>query len=267
LKFVRPLCSASLAVLVALSTPAVQAADPPRDIRDEAHLFTEAGVSRAEEEIVMLRKEQQGFDLVIETLPALPEAERKRLQNLPARQANGYFHDLAVAHAEGVNGVFALVCPNPPRIEVVVQPPENEQRFSVFRTKQLKRQLGKAIDKSETPDRALLEAVAGVRNVLRGTAPNPNALDGRTLAALLVGGVGVWILLALWRRRVNPDSAPSGAARAALQAAQFGSLPAFAVYDQLFQIVRTTCPPPPPPPVPEPLQEQAVDEPTDVPVV
>ncbi len=85
-------------------------------VHDNAHLFGQSAVDDAN--TVMGRMEQQDKkQFVVETFPAVPDAQRAALQ----QQGNGpFFHEWMAARAKDlkVNGVYALICMDPKFIEV-----------------------------------------------------------------------------------------------------------------------------------------------------
>ncbi len=117
-------------------------------------------------------------------------------------------------------------------------------------------------------DATLLGALNRVKAGLREQAGDPDAVRAWPVAVLLSGGVGLWLLLTLVRRKLaerNPDAVLPGPAvpdrAAALLASQFGTPAAYWVCDRLFFGQPGAAADAPPPPAPAEAEDvPAVEE-------
>jgi tetratricopeptide (TPR) repeat protein len=142
-----------------------RAASGARDIKDEAKFFSPEAVQKANEEIRAIATKYKR-QLVIETIPALPDDESAKVKAMTAAEREKFFHEWTLKRAEKdkINGVYLLVCRNPTHLQVVVTP----QARTVFNTEARDRLarllLGKFREKKF--DEALAEAVRFVREHL-----------------------------------------------------------------------------------------------------
>jgi hypothetical protein len=273
-------CLLSAAVLGG-SIASAAADRPPSAVSDAAGLFRPAIIARANEQIGALRREYD-FDVRVETLE-LPLAERKKVDGLALRRQKArYFAELGRKRAQdaGISGLYILICTNPRYVEVTDHPASVSERFSGFQQRQLHKQLvyglqgaqpgeglryaagaaaglGWAMRPAAGPDAVLLDALRAVGDGLRERTGDPNAVRISTIGAILAGGIGLWAVLALVRRRMAERDPDGGLfcptppdCQPAHFAARFGNPAASWVYDRLNQGPRTVPPSAPPPAVP-----------------
>jgi hypothetical protein len=262
----------ALAVLNALAA----AVEPtPAGVVNGEELFRPETVAKAESLIHGLQRDYH-FDVRVETLE-LPEADRKN------RSQARFFAQLGRDRAEKANldGLYILICTAPAYVQVTVYPKSADALFSEYQRRELQKLLtarlqplrrgagrgdaaaaavGVAWQLRPTPAaaKALLEALRRGEAVVRDRAGDPNAVRPAVMGGLLAGGVGVWLLLALVRRRMAKQKPDAGlflptdyGSRPALLAAQFGTPAAFWIYDRLFFGRPTVVPASKPPSAPE----------------
>ena len=240
----------------------------PARVIDQAWLFRPGWIVHTEGLIREIRQAYH-FDVRIETMASLPEADRKKFDAISGRSAKGrYFAQMARAEAEkvGVEGLYVLICMNPRYIQVVVNPVSLESEFPRFDQRQLHDFLAKRIDGARVgqrvqsqnsaraavgfgwrfrpatgPDAALLDAVAQINSTLRAHAADPNAVDPLPVVILLSGGVACWLLLSLVQNRMARRAASATPSETklpdrtpAILASQFGTPAAYWLYDRLF---------------------------------
>jgi hypothetical protein len=159
------------------------------------------------------------FDLVIQTVKALPAEERKGFRGLLTRDINRRLAEQARRRAEqlGVVGVYLEICKQPRYVQVVVWPPDKERVFTSADREELRRKVARLLGEGKH-DEALLTAVATVRSALARnradleTTPTSLPLLGGFLIALVIG----WVLLRGVRHRLRP-AARSGVDLAAAE--------------------------------------------------
>src|SRR5579872_1176928 len=96
-------------------------------VRDRASMFPADAVRKADEKIRDIRNTYRK-DLLIETVPGIPEDQQKRLKDLGKKQ---FFLDWAKDRADnaGVKGIYVLICKSPGHIEVLA---DRETRVKAF---------------------------------------------------------------------------------------------------------------------------------------
>jgi hypothetical protein len=257
------------AVLVAVSGARATAADENQlasSVKDGASLFSPAAVARADEQIAQIRK-TYGCDLVLETVEALPKADRRWFRFLYAGEVNRRLADWARERArdEGVEGIYVVVCRKPRSVIVVVYPPAQEQTFTPSDCAQLQRQLAYHLGRRE-PDQALLDGVSEARNLLEArrrenAAPPTNLV---LVGGIIAGVLGFWVALGLMLRGLGVADTGSayqelrrrGVLLPALLGSMFGVTAGYWIYDQLFLAgSRATTTPAKSEPVPETIEE------------
>jgi hypothetical protein len=261
----RSACRWLLAFALAggLAAPA-RASGKAWGVHDEAKLFRPETVARADARIEEMRRLYHR-DLLVETVPAAPDADRERLRHLPAPEAVKFFDQWARerAKAAGVDGVAVLVCVDPPHVRVTAWPESADEVFPEDRRERLRKLLAQRLRVGQPrswlphwltrarpgdPDEALLDAVAQVRAALREAHPqvegpaDPMAESRFAVGALVLGVVGAWVVLVVVRRRVARADAhaepwPGPGPLAALLGGMFGVVPAHWVYDRLLRDV------------------------------
>lgn len=263
------LCLVAVSLLLAAAFARADPADPA--ILDEASLFSAEAKARAETLIRTIR-EKYHFDVVVESLPPLPNAERKKIEGLGLWQVGRYFRQIGLEHAEKAakSGLHVLFFTGPPYVQVTVYPREEEAVFSAHERRELHKLLvdrlraGRADHGAAQsaagfavrwtarpgPDAALLDGLHAVDRVLHAQTGDPDAIRAAPVAAVMGGSLGLWLVLLIVRRKLTGRDPSAGAAapdRApALLGSLFGALPASWIYDRLYFGV---------PPVPRPLTE------------
>jgi len=103
-----------LAGWLGLIAPASAAVAPV--IKDDAKFFSAEAVDRANKKIKEIAQ-KYNKDLLIETFPEIPEDRRKDYKEEDKRQ---FFEKWARerAHDNAVNGVYVLICKEPPHLQV-----------------------------------------------------------------------------------------------------------------------------------------------------
>jgi hypothetical protein len=277
----RPSTSRYLFATALLAAPALAArADgpPAAAVVDGAELFRPATVARADALVRDIRRRYH-FDVRIETLAALPEADRRKIEGTSQRRTKArYLAEFSRERAKeaDVDGLYVLVSTDPRAraIEVTAYPSSAGALLSPFKQKELHGLLEKRLRGAQAgagrqdaaqaavgfgwvapwgPDAALLEALAQVKNDLRTQAGDPNAVPTLPVAVVLAVGAGLWLVLTLVRRRMAERDPGGGlfgpidpGRTAAFLASRFGTPAAFWAYDRLFFRTPGVRPGPPP---------------------
>jgi hypothetical protein len=268
---------ASVLVAVAGARPAAAENPPAPSVKDGTGMFSPEAVARADEQIAEVRKTYV-CDLVIETVEALPETDRRWFRVLYSPEVS---RRLAVwagerARDEGVDGIYLVVCKRPRSVIVVVYPAAQEQNFTPSDCNQLRRQLAHHLRRSG-PDQALLAGVSEARALLEARR-RENAAPPTNLAlvgVIIAGVLGFWVALGLMLRGLGAADTGSayqeirgrGVLLPALLGSMFGVPAGYWIYDKLFLAgPRSTTAPAGAEPLlaakeQEPAAEEAVDEP------
>ena len=92
-------------------------------IKDEGKFFSPDAVKKANEEIRDIAKNYRA-DLLIETYESVPADQVDKVKAMSAGERSEFFHRWARARAEAevVNGVFIIICRNPPHLYVEPTP-------------------------------------------------------------------------------------------------------------------------------------------------
>ncbi len=201
--------------LASASVPA-RAVEHGPGVKDGSSLFKATTLSWAEQRIAEIRR-KYNLDLFVETVPAAPDADRARVQKMNARDAARYFDDWARERARdaGVEGIYILVCGSPKYIDVAVSAPLPDELFTAADRTRVRSLFIKEISR-EGPDWALQSTVNRVEEILarhaREAAEGPlggSVADGFSLAVVILGILGFWLLVTLFRARVarvRPDA-------------------------------------------------------------
>ena len=295
----RPACRWLLALGLAagLAAPA-RAGGKAWGVHDAAGLFRPGTVARADAQIDELRRLYHS-DLLVETFPAAPDADRDRLRHLPAHEVAHYFERWSRerADAAGVDGVAVLVCVDPGHVQVTARPEAQDAVFPADRRERLRKLLAQRLrvgrerpwlprwltrSQPDDHDQALLDAVAQVRAAYREAHPEvegpaePMAESRFAVGALVLGVLGAWVVLVVVRRKAaradaHPEPWAGPGPTAALLGGLFGTPAAHWVHDRLFREVVPEArhdpadlpadlgPGPTPPENPEPAEEQGVE--------
>ena len=138
-------------------------------MKDPAGFFTPATVQQANTEIRELKK-RYGYDIVVETIKALPEEQNQLIQGKNAAARDQVFEDWLRQRARnaGVNGVFMLICKAPPHLQVDVAPEVKAKTFPEADVKRV-RDLLVARFKDKEFDQGLLAALAQIQETFDRT--------------------------------------------------------------------------------------------------
>jgi hypothetical protein len=258
-------CLFVLVAVLALAASGRAEEKAPTAIRDEAKLFSPAATAEAEKQIAeIIGKYHHG--IVVETIPSLPDADHKWYKFWWNRQRHNRMAQEARDRAEqaGLDGVLVLICLDPKAGEVVAWPAANERFFTSADAAGLRKKIAQRLREGKR-DEVLREIVTEVRGAyhssLADRQPARQTSDW-ALAGILGGGLGLWVLLALLRRRMGGGTEEARDLKPALLASRFGSPAGTWIYDRLFLAHRAAVPPAPPAPQPpaEPAAEVPVEE-------
>lgn len=216
----------------------VRAEKQAAPIHDDAGMFHEAAIDRAEQEIAGIR---QSFDcgLFVRTIASVSSRPPRWFPILRTPRVNRMLEEQARTFADesGVPGVYVVICNRPRDVQVVVRPEENAH-FSRHDAENLRQTLMRDLhDKSA--DAALLALVDRVQDILqdhaeRGSSP---VVNGVVFVGLLGGGLALWLVLRLIQRRIQAGSASDretlSRERPALLGAWFGFPAGLWIYDKL----------------------------------
>jgi uncharacterized membrane protein YgcG len=205
------LAAALLGWLVAVAP--VSAAVPPV-IKDDAKFFSDKARTEADAKIKEIYRDFHK-DLFIETLPSVPPDKAKDV-NLKDRSARErFFEEWARERFRnaGVNGIYVLICKDPPHIQVEVGNETREKAFTVKDRDELAKILLSRF-REKKYDEGLREAVdfvaarlkangvrAGTRRAegdrRRAAAPPAAVPGGHNRGGSLMDGIGGWICIGL----------------------------------------------------------------------
>jgi hypothetical protein len=247
-----------------LSAAAARADGLPCGVKDEAKLFRPEAAARADEQAREIRRLYHR-DVLVETLPAVPEAERRDVHNMTHAKADEYFARRARERAEalGLSGLYVLICADPRYVQVIAYPAGQEDVFTEVRRQEVRKLLQQRLPtlgsersllrrlfgpkpRPDAADEALLDVFRRARSMLRASFPevegktDPAAAGDAALAGLALGLVAVWLALRLVGRRFaradGPAAEPPGY-RAGRLGGMFGTPAGFWIYDRLFRDV------------------------------
>jgi hypothetical protein len=207
-------------------------------IRDDARMFHAAAIDSAEQKIADIH---QTFDcsLFVRTLSSASPRPSRWFPLLRTPKINRMLEEQTQAFADefGAPGVYVVICHRPRDVHVVIRP-EGNADLNRHDAETLRQTLMRDLhDKSA--DAALLAFVDRVQNLLqdhteRGSSP---VVNGIVLVGLLSGGLALWLLLRLIRRRIRAgsewDRETLARERPALLGAIFGFPAGLWIYDKL----------------------------------
>jgi uncharacterized membrane protein YgcG len=160
----------SAVIVVAWLALVGRAAAVAPEIRDEGKFFSADAVKKANEIIRDIYK-KYGKDLLIETFPSVPAADKDKVKTMTNDEKKTYFRKWAIQRAEHavVRGVYILVCKEPTRLETLVA----RQVRSVFDEKADKklREILLADFRNKRFDEGLLAAVKFVQETFEKAKP------------------------------------------------------------------------------------------------
>jgi hypothetical protein len=92
-------------------------------ISDDGHFFSAEAIKRGNAQIHDLMK-NFGRDLLIETFATAPKDQLDKLKAMAAEERRKYFHGWATDRAQSavVNGIYIMVCKDPPHVQVEITP-------------------------------------------------------------------------------------------------------------------------------------------------
>ncbi|MGH7172501.1 MAG: hypothetical protein ACRELF_14625 [Gemmataceae bacterium] len=235
-------------------------------IRDDAGLFHADARARAEQRIDDIRQEFHR-NLFVQTVASASPRQRRLFPFLRTPEVNRLLEEQARNYADelGLPGIYVVICKQPRDVHVIVRPSDGPE-FTPHDAEKLRRMLARRRWDDSGSDSALLGLVEQVHSILQDHA-TPGAAHSEVnefvLAGLLVGGLALWILLAMIRFKMRAArAATAGDEDAAMQArgapALFGAMFGFPaglwIYDKLYP-----CPSGSPLPlcVPEPNRRDA----------
>lgn len=200
---------------------------PNLGVQDHAGLFHLDALVKARVAIQDFRRDYHR-DLFIETFDRVPAADQKHVSALRLKAREHYFADWATNRARtiGLDGVYVLLCKEPRYVYVLVYPNTAEQAFGTDDAQSLRRLLERELP--QTPDAALLDTVAFVRNTvsdnLIARERASQSIRFETVAAIIGAVVVFWLLLSLVRAVLKRTEANHDAAQAGLTASFLGAL-------------------------------------------
>lgn len=244
---------ATLTLAVLANNPAT---DPPK-IVDQAKLFSDAAVKKAEETIARIQTNHKK-SVVIETFAKPPQEKDKeaRGENAKARQA--FFAKWAQdrAKASKVNGIYVLICKDPAHLRIVVDGQTIKKSFTAkdrdqvsetilaqFKSADFDQGLLLGMEKIEAKFTSTKGAVAGLlaagaTSSSSGTTANdtPSLGDSSSLWNLLIIAGVVLVGFVLMRALFSAMSGGAGGGGffSSLLGGIFGAAAGMWMYDQFF---------------------------------
>jgi hypothetical protein len=176
-------------------------------VRDEAAYFKPQTVQKANEEIKDLQRELHK-DLLIETFKTVPADKVKAVRGMGRAAREDFFARWAEerARAEGVDGVYVLMCKSPPFTQVSLGPETDDQLFPDGDRQRLADLLANHWS-SRRYDQDLLDAIGFVRIRLNSNINNPSppqkSWNGLVLLWIVLGILGLWVVIGVLRALVS----------------------------------------------------------------
>jgi uncharacterized membrane protein YgcG len=142
-------------------------------IKDEGHFFSEAAIKKANQQIHDIAR-ASGRDLLIETYASAPGEPVDKLKSMSSEDRKKFFHNWALERiqATAVNGVYVLVCKEPPHVQVEITTGADVVFDRSARDKLLQALLTEF--KAQRFDAGLEAAVNVVRQQLATSSPRHN---------------------------------------------------------------------------------------------
>jgi hypothetical protein len=138
--------------------PATAKRDKALPVADKAKLFSEGAVKKAQTQIDELFAKHK-IDVLVETHPAVPEADKAKVKGMRNQEQTAYFADWAKARAraERVKGFVVLVSNDPKKFYVLL----TEDTVGQFAKDADRKVIGKLMDglKAGKPDDALADVL------------------------------------------------------------------------------------------------------------
>lgn len=163
----RPLPSCVVLMIVLVLAGRASAVAP--EIKDGGKFFGADALKKANKEIREIAKKYDR-DLLIESFPTIPGDQTERVKNMSHEERAKFFRNWAKDRAEAavVQGVYILICREPPFLEVVItakgRPAFDSQAFEKLRDLLLK------AFREKRYDEGLQSAVDFVRERFAATA-------------------------------------------------------------------------------------------------
>jgi hypothetical protein len=236
--FTAFLRTVSLLCLVCLAS-SVRAKDQAASIHDDAGMFHASAVDRAEQDITNIRRTfERG--LFVRTIASAAPQPSRWLPQLRTPRINRILEEQARTFAEEsvAPGVYVLICKRPRDVHVVIWPPDDAE-LNRHDAENLRQTLLQDLhDKSA--DAALFALVDRVGDILQDRAAHGSSpvVNSVVLAALLGGGLALWLLLRLIRRRIRAGDVSEQAALLHETPASLGTMFGFPaglwIYDKIY---------------------------------
>jgi hypothetical protein len=172
-------------------------------VRDEAGYFKPQTVQKANDEIQDLQRDLHK-DLLIETFKTVPADKVKAVKSMGRAAREDFFVHWAEerARAEGVDGVYVLMCKSPPFTQVSLGPEADDRLFPDGDRQRLAELLANHWS-SRRYDQELLDAVAFVRlrlnNNINNPSPRQESWNGLGLLWIILGLLGLWVIIGVLR--------------------------------------------------------------------
>src|SRR5579859_961389 len=156
----------SISILAALLTFPASAPALTPEVRDDAGFFKTETVKKADEVIKAIKRDKKK-DLLIETFRHVPADKEKEANSSDHEVKNRFFNEWALERArkEEVNGIYVLICKDPPYVKVAVGN-KTHKEFTDDERDHLGKILVDRFKKKEY-DEGLLEAVNYVQSKLK----------------------------------------------------------------------------------------------------
>jgi hypothetical protein len=218
--------------------------DRAAPIRDEAGLFHAEAIARAEQRIADIHRK---FDrrLFVQTVASASPKERRLFRFLGKPQVNRLLEEQARRRGDevGMPGVYVVICNKPRDVHVIVRP-DDDTEFTERDAETLRRTVVRSLNQRNA-DAALLVLVEQVQNVLQAHLDrgDSSAVNDGIFAAVLGGGLTLWLLLCLIRRKIRSSGERTRTENAALLGAMFGSPAGVWIYDKLYPVYAVPLPP------------------------
>jgi uncharacterized protein len=234
----RPLVLPSLCVCLLLSARPVGAQEPFEPVKDEAHLFDLKTLQQADERLLELWRKSRLY-VVIEAVDTVPREDQGKIRN--SRDAKHYFAVWAAQRAKDLRvvGLYVLICRHPGHVEVIAWPKEYEGEYNSGDCERLRRTFVNHKPKGDN-NKALLALVDEVRRLVDEKQAPPSPFPWTMVLSIVLGILGIWLLLALVRMRVNAVQAEGIDERhrglmPGLLGGLFGTVAGHWIYDTIFQ--------------------------------
>jgi hypothetical protein len=170
-------------------------------VRDRAKLFSTDALKEAGRQIQEIQ-DQYDTRLLIETFTSAPANPFRRIQlrTMDGPTRDQFFAELARKRAwrVGSRGIYVLICQEPPPLTVQVEPGSQARGyFSAEDGRQVAEQIRAGLEQGNN-DRALLDGVRRVRDLLDtnlgGPVPRPGPFDWMSVVWLVLPFLAAWVV-------------------------------------------------------------------------